>query len=214
MDRLTGQQIADAGLAGWAYLQDGLHTRLLTKDFTTGMRLVQLVGEAAEDADHHPDLDLRYPYLDVRLVSHDVGGVTERDIGLARTISEIAAAAGVDAAPLAVKQIEIALDSPDGAKVLPFWRALLDMEKIGGPDDHELRDDTLPNMWFQPSGNEEARQRFHFDVWVPPEVVEGRLQAALDAGGTLETDANAPSFWILVDPDGNRVCLCTWQERD
>ena len=45
---------------------------------------------------HHPDLDLlTYPHLDVRLTSHDAGGVTARDVKLARTISEQAAGEGV-----------------------------------------------------------------------------------------------------------------------
>ena len=33
-------------------------------------------------------------------------------------------------------------------------------------------------------------------------------------GGTLVSDEDAPSFWVLADPQGNKVCLCTWQDRD
>ena len=40
-----------------------------------------------------------------------------------------------------------------------------------------------------------------------------RIDAALAAGGTLVSDAEAPSFWVLADPQGNRACLCTWQDR-
>ncbi|MFC6880688.1 MULTISPECIES: hypothetical protein [Actinomadura] len=42
------------------------------------------------------------------------------------------------------------------------------------------------------------------------------MDAALAAGGTLVSlvsDAEAPSFWVLANPEGNRVCLCTWQDR-
>ncbi len=99
MGKLSPQDVADAGLADWSLLPDGLHTRLLTKDFATGLRLVQQIGAAAEAADHHPDLDLRYAYVDVRTISHDVGAVTGRDVRLARTISELAAAEGVAADP-------------------------------------------------------------------------------------------------------------------
>ena len=56
-------------------------------------------------------------------------------------------------------------------------------------------------------------QRWHPDVWVDPAQVQPRINAALDVGGTLVSDAAAPSFWVLADPEGNRVCLCTWQER-
>ena len=38
--------------------------------------------------------------------------------------------------------------------------------------------------------------------------------AALAAGGTLVSDAWAPSYWVLADPEGNQVCLSTWQGRD
>ena len=57
------------------------------------------IGAEAERVDHHPDLDLRYAHVDVTLVSHDVGGVTRRDIRLAGTISEIAARLEAPAQP-------------------------------------------------------------------------------------------------------------------
>ncbi|MEE3920160.1 4a-hydroxytetrahydrobiopterin dehydratase [Micromonospora sp. BRA006-A] len=53
------------------------------------------VGAEAERVDHHPDLDLRYTHVDVRLWSHDAGGVTGRDLRLARTIAALAADAGL-----------------------------------------------------------------------------------------------------------------------
>ncbi|MFI1760772.1 VOC family protein [Streptomyces sp. NPDC020800] len=43
--------------------------------------------------------------------------------------------------------------------------------------------------------------------------LQTRIDAALAVGGTLVSDAEAPSFWVLADPEGNRVCLCTWQDR-
>ena len=215
MSTLTGPEIAAAGLVDWSLLQGGLQTRLITKDFATGLRLVGRIGAAAEAANHHPDLDLRYPHLDIRLRSHDVNGVTDRDVALARAISEMAAAEGVVAAPHAVKLVEVALDTPDLEAVLPFWKAVLDMQELRAPGyGPELRDDVLPALWFQQSGSEQPRQRFHFDLWVSPEVVEDRIAAATAAGGVLVSDADAPAFWVLADADGNNVCLCTWQDRE
>lgn len=215
MGTLTGRQIAQAGLHDWCYLADALHTRLLTGDFATGLRLLGRIGGAAEEVDHHPDLDLRYGHLDVRLTSHDVGRVTGRDLRLAQVISDLAASEGVAAAPHATKRLEVALDTPDQQAVLPFWRAVLDMRHLqvtdGGPG---LRDDVLPDLWFQGSGSDEPRQRFHLDLWVAPEAVQDRIAAAVAAGGVLVSDAEAPAFWVLADADGNRVCLCTWQGRD
>lgn len=211
---LTGQDILDADLPDWRVLLRAIHTRYATGDFATGLALVNEIGAAAEEANHHPDLDLRYPHLDVKLTSHDVGGLTDRDVALARRISDLAAAAGVPARPEAVCELEVALDTAARDRVKPFWRALLG---LADSPDHE--DDVidpsgrLPSLWFQPTeAHDEPRQRFHLDLHVPPEVVAGRIEAALAAGGTLVSDEHAPSFWVLADSDGNKACLCTWQQ--
>jgi 4a-hydroxytetrahydrobiopterin dehydratase len=217
MTKLTAQQIADEALDGWVYLLGGLQTRIRTPDFATGLTVVNAIGAAAEELDHHPDLDLRYTHVDVRLSTHDARGVTDLDARLARGISAIAADAGLELEYASVSRLEIALDTPAFASVLPFWGAVLAMDHLGGPGfGDELRDPSgvLPTVWFQESGSEEPRQRWHFDVWVDPGQVRPRIDAALAAGGTLVSDAEAPSFWVLADPDGNKVCLCTWQERD
>lgn len=215
MTTLTGSQIADAGLTGWANLLGGLQTRIATGDFATGLALVDSIGAAAEAMNHHPDLDLRYGHVDVRLRSHDVGGVTERDIRLARTIGELAAQAGTSLSCAGLSRVELGLDTPAHRALVPFWRAVLAIgAPVGGVDD-EVRDpgDALPTIWFQESGTEEPRQRWHPDVWVDPADVQPRIDAALAAGGTLVSDEEAPSFWVLADPEGNRMCLCTWQNR-
>jgi 4a-hydroxytetrahydrobiopterin dehydratase len=211
MTKLTGQQIADEALEGWANLLGGLQTRIRTGDFATGLKIVDAIGAAAEGMDHHPDLDLRYTHVDVRLRSHDVRAITERDVRLARAISSIASASGVTIESATVSRIEFALDSPDHRAVLPFWGAVL----AGEAEDDEIRDPfgAFPVVWFQESGSEEPRQRWHPDVWVAPDQVQPRIDAAIKAGGALVSDAEAPSFWVLADPEGNRVCLCTWQDR-
>ena len=216
MTKLTGEQIAAEGLTGWVRLANGLRTRIHSGDFAAGLALVNAIGRAAEEMNHHPDLDLRYSYLDVRLSSHDVNGVTERDVRLARTISGLVADAGLAQTVQGVSELELALDTPAVAAVLPFWGAVLAMEPDRGPDvGDDLRDPagTLPLIWFQESGSEEPRQRWHPDVWVDPAEVQPRIDAAVAAGGTLVSDAEAPSFWVLADPEGNKVCLCTWQQR-
>jgi 4a-hydroxytetrahydrobiopterin dehydratase len=113
--------------------------------------------------------------------------------------------------PAAVSRLELALDTPAQAVVLPFWAAVTGM----APMSDEVRDPagTLPTIWFQESGAEEPRQHWHLDVWVDPAQVRPRIDAALAAGGTLVSDEEAPSFWVLADPEGNKVCLCTWQSR-
>ena len=48
---------------------------------------------------------------------------------------------------------------------------------------------------------------------VAHDEVDARIAAALAAGGRLVSDARAPAFWVLADPEGNEACICTWQNR-
>ena len=213
---LNGRQILDEGLDGWRYVLNKLVVRFETGDFNTGAALVGKIAEAADEADHHPDVDLRYPHLTVTLMSHDVQAITARDIRLARRISELASEAGVGTAAHAPDVLEIALDTPDHGRLKPFYAALLGYEP-NPKYDVDLRDgaDRNPSMWFQSTDSSaDDRQRWHVDVSVPHDDAEARLQAVLDAGGTLVSDERAPAFWVVADPDGNRSCICTWQGRD
>jgi len=69
---LSFAEVEAAGLADWRQLFEALRTRFLTGDFATGLALTSRIGELAEAANHHPDVDLRYPHVNVALCSHDV----------------------------------------------------------------------------------------------------------------------------------------------
>jgi hypothetical protein len=72
-----------------------------------------------------------------------------------------------------------------------------------------------PAVWFQQmDAPRPQRNRIHLDVSVPHDEAEARTQATLAAGGTLRSDAAAPAFWVLADPEGNEACVTTWQGRD
>jgi 4a-hydroxytetrahydrobiopterin dehydratase len=215
MTRLTGQQVADAGLTGWANLLGGLHTRIASGNFATGLAVVNSIGAAAEDMNHHPDIALQYGHVDVRLSSHDEHGITERDVRLARAINEIVADAGLALSAAGLSRMELGLDTPAQEAILAFWHAVLGVEVPADGANGEVRDpaDAFPPIWFQRSGSEEPRQHWHWDVWVDPGDVAARIDAALAAGGTLVSDDEAPSFWVLADAEGNKICLCTWQGR-
>lgn len=211
---LSARQVESEGLDDWRVLFHALHARYRTGDFATGLRMVARIGAAAEEADHHPDLDLRYGRLGVRLWSHDAGGVTSRDVALARAISAIAAEEGATADPSLLQVVELALDTWDADEVKPFWRAVLALEDSA--DGLELVDavGSTATLWFQSTDEHaEPRQRFHLDVRVPPEQAEPRVAAALAAGGTLVSDERAPTFWVLADPQGNKACVTTWRGR-
>ena len=212
---LDGPAIQAEGLADWRVLHGVLHARFETGGFNAGVTLVQAIGAAADEMNHHPDVDVTYPCVDVRLSSHDVGGVTRRDVVLARAISEMATKLDAKARPEVASVLELALDTPDHEQIKPFWATLLGYEASEAPD--ELVDPTgkRPTIWFQETEpHETPRQRWHLDLRVPPEVVEARIAAAIEAGGTLVSDDEAPMFWVLADPQGNRACLTTWQGRD
>ena len=208
-------QVEAEGLADWRFFLARLHARFRTGSFVKGVELVTRVSDVAEEADHHPDVVLTYPHVDVTLVSHDVGGVTSRDVDLARRISAIAADLGLEPAPQEVSSLEIALDVPDAAAVKPFWAAVLgytDSQHDGEVMDPGGRNNTL---WFQdaPAATGDVQQRFHLDIVVPREVAEDRVRAAVAAGGTLVSEDAVPAFWILADAHGNKVCVCTADGR-
>ncbi len=215
MEKLTSRQILDARLDDWRKLAQALHARFLTGDFVTGLKFVTAVGDAAERANHHPDVTLTYPFVDVKLISHDVSQVTQRDIDLARRISDIARQQGLDAKPSALSELELALDTADLGGVGPFWAALL----TGSPESlisDEVGDPSgrVPPLWFQHTdAHETPRQRFHIDLWVPHDISEERIAAAVAAGGRVIDDEEAPSFVVLVDPEGNKACVCTFLNR-
>jgi len=96
--KLSAAELAEAGLTGWRLTGETLTATFKTRKFSTGLELVNRIGASAEKANHHPDLTLTYPEVGVTLSSHDVGGITSRDVNLARTISSHAADLGVAAA--------------------------------------------------------------------------------------------------------------------
>ncbi len=220
---LDGHGVEAALLSDWRVMFDQLHGRFETGDFATGLALVDHVGKAAEAADHHPDVDLRYGFVEIHLSSHDVGGVTSRDVDLARTISDHAGRLGARAATEKLQVVEIALDTRDLDAVRPFWAALLGYD---APDDDDAvvdPDGRGPTLWFQVTDEpateadrvaaEAPGQRFHLDVRLTPEDADRRIKAALDAGGTLVDDAMAPRFTVLADAQGNKACVTTWVGR-
>ncbi len=81
------EQLRD--VAGWT-LENGAIVRTFDFDsFSHAIDFVCDVADAAEEANHHPDIDIRYNKVHLALVSHDAGGITGRDISMARTINEL-----------------------------------------------------------------------------------------------------------------------------
>lgn len=218
--KLTSEEIAASGLEDWRRLMNVIRARFRTGDFETGLALVNRIGEAAEAANHHPDITLTYPEVIVSLSSHDVHGITSRDIDLAREISTMAAGLGAEADTAGLTQLDIGLDTAQHEQLAPFYAALLGSElDRGEPVDSSGQ---VPTIWWQASGEgtadsslpaQDHEQRWHFDVWVAEDEGERRLAKVLEAGGRLVSDEQAPSFWVVEDADGNRSCICTPKGR-
>jgi len=83
-------QTAITKLAGWQRNGIAIQRVFQFPDFKAAMVFVNKIADAAEQADHHPDIDIRYNKVTMALVSHDSGGVTARDVGMAEKINQIA----------------------------------------------------------------------------------------------------------------------------
>jgi len=77
-------------LSGWQRNGTAIQRVFRFPDFKAAMQFVNKVADAAEQANHHPDIDIRYNTVTMGLVSHDSGGVTQRDVRMAGTINKIA----------------------------------------------------------------------------------------------------------------------------
>lgn len=226
MDMLFPDAIAAANLAEWRKLAQGIHARYQVDDFNIGARFVAAVGEAGSAVGHFPRVTLGDGFVDLKLVSQDaiyrdgegtehvVEWVTQKDIDLARRITELAADHQLTADPAAVSVLELGLDTAKSGTIAPVWAALLTGDPAsqghGSPSD-EIRDASgrVPNLWFGDLVEGDAsRQRVHIEVYVAPEVREERLAAVIKSGGTIVDESYAPSLTVIADQEGNLGVLC------
>jgi len=93
-DRLSDDAIdrALATLPGWERRGDAIARTFEFPAFMDGIAFVGRVAEAAERADHHPDVDIRWRKVTCALSTHDRGGITELDVALAREIDALTGA--------------------------------------------------------------------------------------------------------------------------
>lgn len=91
LPKLTSDQIQTAlkELPGWTLEEGGISRLYKFKDFLRAMEFVNRVAALAEADDHHPDILILYNKVRLTLSTHSEGGVTQKDIGLARKIDGI-----------------------------------------------------------------------------------------------------------------------------
>lgn len=111
-----------------------------------------------------------------------------------------------------VQEVQLAIAAKPEALDVDFWRAVLGYAAMS--DDNAV--DSLGHsstVWMQElEPAKPLEHAMHVDVSVAREHIEGRLAAALAAGGRIVVDSNAPAGWILADRAGNRVCIAAWPD--
>ncbi|MGD0245791.1 MAG: VOC family protein [Streptosporangiaceae bacterium] len=231
--KLSRQEASDAvtGL-GWRYVLGELRAEVRTGSLPLAADVAARAA-AVPGAQGHLRMDVREDRVLLSLQTAEVGWVTARDVELARRISvvteefRLTTVSGTSSGQHSVSQhsvrtvqvLEIGIDALDIPSIRPFWKAVLgyaDEPGRFGPEDALV--DPFgqgPSIWFQQmDAPRPQRNRLHFDVSVPHDEAHSRIQATIAAGGKLLSDAEAPAFWVLADPEGNEACVTTWQGRD
>jgi 4a-hydroxytetrahydrobiopterin dehydratase len=209
---LTPKQFHECdGVEDWRVVGEGASAYFPTGSFASGVQLVQAIGELdGIDAAHHPDIDVRYEGVTVRLTTitgtHYYNGHSMRDVELARRISAAARDLGIPTDPSVLRNIQVTVDALAIPAVMPFWKDVLGY--LYRVDTEEDLIDPLgrgPSFWFQQmDAPRPQRNRLHVDVGVPHDQIQARTAAAIAAGGQV-VDQQRP--WVLADPEGNEVCL-------
>jgi 4a-hydroxytetrahydrobiopterin dehydratase len=220
-ERITARAFGETdGCEDWRVVGDGACAYFRTGSFAAGARLVQAIAELPGLGPNQPDVDLRHDGVTVRLLTYgdDYYGMSSRDVELARQISAIARDQGASAEPAVVQSVLVVPGAAATAEVMPFWQAVLGYERRADSPDEDLVDPRRrgPSFWFEEM--QELRPdgggAIHVAAWVPAELGEARVEAALAAGGRLVRDTYAPAWWTLADAAGNEADVATIKGRD
>jgi len=208
------------GVEDWRVISDGACAYFSTGSFAAGARLVQAIAALPDLDANHPDVDLRHNGVTVRIVTtaDDYMGMTQRDVELARAISNLARDLGLAADPSSVQSLLVIPGAPNIREVMPFWRAVLGYKPRPDSPEEDLVDphDRGAAFWFEqmdeprpgPGGG-----AIHIGVWVASEAAEARIAAALAAGGHIVRDDFAPAWVTLADAAGNEADVATIRGR-
>jgi 4a-hydroxytetrahydrobiopterin dehydratase len=207
-----GQFRAAGGVEDWRLLFDGANAFYRTGSMSAGATLAGAIGALDGMAEIEAAVDLRPDGVTVRLSWYS--GLTERHVELARRIAAVAREAGAEPDASRIQVIQVTVDALSKPEVVEFWRIVLGYRAMG-PEDLVDPRGRGPQMWFQDmDAPRPQRNRIHIDVSLPRQEAEARIRAALAAGGTIVSDANAPMWWTLADPEGNEVDIAAHTDLD
>jgi 4a-hydroxytetrahydrobiopterin dehydratase len=211
--QITPQEFRAAdGVGDWRLLFDGANAFFRMPSMAAGAALAGAVGALDGMAEVAASVGLTADGVTVRLGWEP--GLTARHVSLARAVSAAAREAGAQPDVSRLQVVQIAVDALTKPAVMEFWRAVLDYRQRGDEDLVDPRG-RGPNLWFQDMDvPRPQRNRIHVDVSLPSALAEARVKAALAAGGTLVSDAHAPMWWTLADPEGNEVDVAAHTDLD
>lgn len=96
MEQLSAEQFAAVPtLSAWEVRGHVAVCRFATGDFATGVRLLDEIARIADALGHHPEVTIRFGSVEVATTTYETGGLTDRDVALARAITELARRLGL-----------------------------------------------------------------------------------------------------------------------
>ena len=203
--------LAADGLEDWVVLHGGPTAVFQTNTLADAAALAQAISQLPSLDGTPAHMSIVTKSLTIRL-TREVWNTEVEHIELAREISKIAKAHGAVANPSLVQEVQFAIAAKPEAIDVGFWRAVLGYQPM--LDDAGI--DPLgisSNVWMQDLNVEKPlRHAMHIDVSVSKKQAQNRVDAAVAAGGLIVDSSEAPSWWVLADRSGNKVCVVAWPD--
>jgi len=201
---------AEAG-GDWVVLHGGAVAVYVLPSMAAAAGLAQALAGVPRFEESGALMTITADQLSVRL-TRGVFRLEQEHVELARSVSEIARAHGAVADRSRAQEVGLAIAARPDEIDVGFWRAVLGYSALD--DDNGV--DPLghgSSVWLQELDPGKAlRHAMHLDVSVAREQAEGRLAAALAAGGRVVHEFQDPPAWVLADRAGNRVCIVAWPD--
>lgn len=198
------------GLDDWVVLHGGPTAVFMVGSLQEAARLAAAVAEVP-GLGPRTLLTTTSDRLTVKL-TREMWGIEGHHVDVARAVSAVARELGARADRSAVHEVQLAVAAKPDVIDLGFWRAVLGYAPMH--EDNAI--DPLgqgSTVWMQDlDPDRPLRHAMHVDVSVGREQGEALVQAALDAGGRVVDDNDAPGSWILSDRSGNKVCIAAWPD--
>jgi 4a-hydroxytetrahydrobiopterin dehydratase len=199
------------GLEDWVVLHGGPSAVFVTENFVDAAELARAVARLPGLDGSRAQLTIVSKRLTVRL-TREIWKIEAEHIELAREISKVAKSLGAVADPNQVQEVQFAIAAKPDAIDLTFWKAVLGYDPM-------LEDNAIDplgvssTVWMQDiEEGKNLRHAMHIDVSLSKESAQARVDAAVRAGGVVVDDSHAPSWWILADRSGNKVCVVAWPD--